>query len=84
MKTQSEVIQEYKQLYHKSKLNEKDIAQVSKFSLNTKSLKEIDEAVVEASNSSKSEEDLVTPIGGEITPIPKQDEGFTNYIQNTK
>jgi hypothetical protein len=61
-------------------LSEKDVNLVSKFSVNTKTLKEIDEAVIEATQSIESEE-LVTPIGG--TP-PRQDAAFTTYAQNTR
>ena len=41
MKSQAEVIDEYKKMWNKDKLSEKDINQVSKFAGNTKSLREI-------------------------------------------
>ena len=53
---------------------------MSKFSVNTKTLKEIDEAVIEATQSIVSEEE-VTPIGG--TPL-RLDAAFTTYAQNTR
>ena len=53
---------------------------MSKFSVNTKTLKEIDEAVIEATQSIESEE-LVTPLEG---TLPRQDAAFTTYAQNTR